>query len=82
MSFQIEITTPEKLVASKQVDFAEVPGKDGYLGILPGHAALLSDLGSGELTLTIGRKPENYTVSGGYLEVRDNKVRVLADSVS
>jgi F-type H+-transporting ATPase subunit epsilon len=82
MSFQIEITTPEKLVASKQVDFAEVPGKDGYLGILPGHAALLSELGSGELKLTIGSKIENYTISGGYLEVRDNKVRVLADSVS
>ena len=39
MSFQIDITTPEKLVASKQADFAEIPGKDGCLGILPGHAA-------------------------------------------
>jgi F-type H+-transporting ATPase subunit epsilon len=81
MSFQIEITTPEKLVASRQADFAEVPGKDGYLGILTGHAALLSELGSGELKVTSNNKTESYTVSGGYLEIRDNKVRVLADSV-
>jgi F-type H+-transporting ATPase subunit epsilon len=82
MSFQIEITTPEKLVASKQADYAEVPGKDGYLGILPGHAALLSELGSGEVKVTSGGKIESFSVTGGYLEVRDNKVRVLADSVS
>ncbi len=82
MSFQIEITTPEKLVASKQADYAEVPGKDGYMGILPGHAALLSELGSGELKVTSGGKTESFTVSGGYVEVRDNHVRVLADSVS
>ncbi|MEI9814133.1 MAG: ATP synthase F1 subunit epsilon [Acidobacteriota bacterium] len=82
MPFQIEITTPEKLVASKQADYAEVPGKGGYLGILPGHAALLSELGSGELKVTTAGKTESYTVSGGYVEVRDNHVRVLADSVS
>lgn len=82
MAFQIEITTPEKLVASKQADYAEVPGKDGYLGILPGHAALLSELGSGELKVTSGGKTESFSVSGGYVEVRDNHVRVLADSVS
>jgi F-type H+-transporting ATPase subunit epsilon len=82
MAFQIEITTPEKLVASKQADFAEVPGKDGYLGILTGHAALLSELGTGELKVTSGGKTESFMVSGGYIEVRDNKVRVLADTVS
>lgn len=81
MPFQIEITTPEKLVASKTADFAEVPGKDGALGILPGHAALLSELGSGEVKVTSGGKTETFAVSGGYLEVRDNHVRVLADSV-
>jgi F-type H+-transporting ATPase subunit epsilon len=82
MPFLIEITTPEKLVVSKQADFAEVPGKDGYIGILPGHAALLSELGSGEVKVTSGGKSESFNVSGGYLEVRDNHVRVLADSVS
>jgi F-type H+-transporting ATPase subunit epsilon len=81
MPFLIEITTPEKLVASKQADYAEIPGKDGYLGILPGHAALLGELGSGELKVTTSGKVESYNVSGGYIEVRDNHVRVLADSV-
>ena len=81
MSFQIEITTPEKLVASKQADYAEIPGKDGYLGILPGHAALLSELGAGELKVTTAGKTESFAISGGYVEVRDNHVRVLADSV-
>jgi F-type H+-transporting ATPase subunit epsilon len=82
MAFQIEITTPEKLVASKQADYAEIPGKDGYLGILTGHAAMLSELGQGELKVTAGGKTESFTIAGGYLEVRDNHVRVLADTVS
>ena len=82
MAFQIEITTPEKMVASKQADFAEIPGKDGYLGILPGHAAMLSELGSGELKVTTAGKTESFGISGGYVEFRDNVVRVLADSVS
>lgn len=81
MAFQIEITTPEKLVASRQADYAEIPGKDGYLGILPGHAALLSELGSGEVKVTSAGKTESFAISGGYLEVRDNQVRVLADRV-
>lgn len=80
--FQIDITTPEKLVVSRRADYAEIPGKDGYMGILPGHAALLSELGQGELKVTSAGKVETFTVSGGYLEVRDNHVRVLADSVS
>jgi F-type H+-transporting ATPase subunit epsilon len=77
----IEIATPEKLVVDQQADYAEIPGKDGYMGILPGHAALLSELAHGKLTLTTGGKTESFTVTGGYVEVRDNHVRVLADGV-
>ncbi|MCU1335179.1 MAG: synthase subcomplex epsilon subunit [Bryobacterales bacterium] len=80
-TLHIEITTPEKLVLSRDADYAEIPGKDGYMGILPGHAALLSELGEGKLTLTTGGKTESFTVAGGYVEVRDNHVSVLADSV-
>lgn len=80
-TLHIEITTPEKLVVDQQADYAEIPGKDGYMGILPGHAALLSELGDGKLTLTTGSKSESFTVKGGYVEVRDNHVRVLADRV-
>ena len=81
-TLHIEIATPEKLVVDQQADYAEIPGKSGYLGILPGHAALLSELGEGKLTLTTGGKTESFTVTGGYVEVRDNHVRVLADSVA
>ena len=81
-TLHVEIATPEKLVIDQQADYAEIPGKDGYMGILPGHAALLSELGEGKLTLTTGGKTESFTITGGYVEVRDNHVRVLADSVA
>jgi F-type H+-transporting ATPase subunit epsilon len=78
---RIEIATPEKLVASQDADSAQIPGKDGEMGILPGHAALLSELGQGELSCTLGGKTERFKISGGYVEIRDNHVRVLADKV-
>jgi len=78
-TFQIEVVTPEKLVLDQRAEFAEIPGKDGYIGILPGHAALLGELGSGALTITSGGQTREVKVSGGYVEVRDNHVRVLAD---
>jgi F-type H+-transporting ATPase subunit epsilon len=81
MALQVQITTPEKLVFEKEADYVEIPGKDGYMGILPGHAALLSELGAGELKLTVAGKIESFNITGGYVEVRDDKVRVLADSV-
>jgi F-type H+-transporting ATPase subunit epsilon len=82
MGLHVQITTPEKLVFEKEADYAEIPGKDGYMGILPGHAALLSELGAGELKLTVGGIIESFQITGGYVEIRDDKVRVLADSVS
>ena len=79
-TFQIEIATPEKLVLNQAAEYAEIPGKDGYMGILPGHAALLSELGAGLLSVTAaGGKTQDFQISGGYVEVRDNHVRVLAD---
>jgi F-type H+-transporting ATPase subunit epsilon len=78
-TFQIELVTPEKLVLDQQADFAEIPGKDGYIGVLPGHAALLGELGEGALKITAGGQTRETKVSGGYVEVRDNHVRVLAD---
>ncbi|MGA3185909.1 MAG: ATP synthase F1 subunit epsilon [Bryobacteraceae bacterium] len=78
-TFQIEVVTPEKLVLDQQAEYAEIPGKDGYLGVLPGHAALLGELGAGVLKITSGGQTREITVSGGYVEVRDNHVRVLAD---
>jgi len=80
-TLHIEITTPEKLVVDRQADYAEIPGKDGYMGILPGHAALLSELGQGKLTLTTAGQTESFIIAGGYVEVRDDHVRILADRV-
>jgi F-type H+-transporting ATPase subunit epsilon len=80
-TFQLEIATPEKLVLSQTVEYAEIPGKDGYMGILPGHAALLSELGEGVLSYTVSGKTEKVKLTSGYVEVRDNHVRVLADSI-
>jgi F-type H+-transporting ATPase subunit epsilon len=78
-TFEIEVVTPERQVVKQNAESAQIPGKDGYLGILPDHAALLSELGEGELSYTLGGKTEKLQVSGGFVEVRDNHVRVLAD---
>jgi F-type H+-transporting ATPase subunit epsilon len=78
-TLQLEIATPEREVANVAADYVTIPGKDGYMGILPGHAALLSELGEGELSYVSGGKTAQLTIAGGYVEVRDNRVRVLAD---
>jgi F-type H+-transporting ATPase subunit epsilon len=80
-TFEIEIATPEKLVLRRQADYAQIPGKDGYMGVLPGHAALLSELGDGPLSVTLNGQTDTYNIHGGYVEIRDNHVRVLADGV-
>jgi F-type H+-transporting ATPase subunit epsilon len=79
-TFQLEIVTPERQLVNQPAESAQIPAKGGYLGILPDHAALLSELGEGELSFVHGGKTEKMRVSGGYVEVRDNHVRVLADS--
>ena len=79
-TLKIDIATPEKLILQQSADSVHIPGKDGYMGILPGHAALLSELGEGTLSVTSGGQTANFAISGGYVEVRDNHVRVLADS--
>jgi F-type H+-transporting ATPase subunit epsilon len=78
---KLEIATPERLVLSQDADYVEIPGKDGYMGVLPDHAALLSELGVGTLSVNSAGTTGNYTVHGGYVEIRDNHVRVLADRV-
>lgn len=79
-SFEIEIATPERLLAREKAVRSQIPAKDGYIGVLPDHAALLSELGIGALTYTT---PEDHRYSiaicGGFLEVKDNVVRVLTN---
>jgi len=77
----LEVATPSRLVIGEQVDEAVVPGIEGYFGVLPGHAAFLTTLGIGELTYRIGRDERHAAVAGGFCEVRNDKVIVLADTV-
>jgi F-type H+-transporting ATPase subunit epsilon len=79
-TFHLRVATPEKLVVDKDVTAAEVPGKDGYMGILPDHAPLLSALGAGELTYTVGGAKSTLKIDGGFVEVFENTVSVLADN--
>ena len=78
-TFQLEVATPERLFVDEQVTSAEVPGKDGYMGILAGHAPLLSALKPGLLTYSSGASEQVLAIHGGFVEVFDNHVRVLAD---
>jgi F-type H+-transporting ATPase subunit epsilon len=75
----LEIATPDKLLVNEKVSQVEVPGKDGYMGILPGHAALISELAEGIVKYTAAGKATELKITGGFIEVRDDKVRVLAD---
>jgi F-type H+-transporting ATPase subunit epsilon len=61
------------------VDSVQVPGKDGYLGILPGHAPLVGQLGTGYLSYGAGGRRRHLSVSGGFLQVLPDHVRVLAN---
>ena len=79
-TLELEIATPERELVREQVSEVQVPGKDGYMGILPGHAALVGRLGIGVLTYDVGGEKRYMAVHGGFLEVADDHVRVLADN--
>jgi F-type H+-transporting ATPase subunit epsilon len=76
----LEVATPTRLVVAETADEVVIPGSEGYFGVLPGHAALLATLGIGELMYRIGRDEHHLAISGGFAEVRNDKVIVLADS--
>jgi F-type H+-transporting ATPase subunit epsilon len=76
----LELATPTRLVITAQVDEVVAPGSEGYFGVLPGHAPFLATLGIGELTYRIGREEYHVAVSGGFAEVRNDKVIILADA--
>ncbi len=80
MPLAVEILTPSRILAQEQVDELNVPGELGYLGILPGHTALLTKLGQGELMYRQDEQRHYLALFGGYMEVRDDQVSVLADA--
>lgn len=78
---QVEVVTGERVVyAEENVDAVVAPGADGQLGILPRHAPLFSLLAAGEMRVRKGGAEQSLVVFGGFLEVLDNRVLVLADT--
>jgi F-type H+-transporting ATPase subunit epsilon len=79
-TFDIEIATPERLLAREKAIRAQIPARNGYIGVLPDHASLLSQLGIGALTYTTpGDHRFSIAICGGFLEIHNNVVRVLSD---
>jgi F-type H+-transporting ATPase subunit epsilon len=79
-SLKLEVVTPERRVVSSPAVEVQLPGLDGYLGILPGHAPLLATMGDGELSYREGSTTHYAVVFGGYTEVLAERVIVLAES--
>jgi len=76
----LEVVTPDRLVVREKVDSVTIPGKNGYLGILPGHAPLLSELEVGELTYVQDGKVHFLAVCWGFAEVLPERVTILAQT--
>jgi F-type H+-transporting ATPase subunit epsilon len=79
-TFQLEIVTPEKKVVDTSATEAQIPGKNGYLGILPGHAPLITELAVGEITYRDNSTEQRLAVAWGFAEVLPNKVTILAET--
>ena len=78
-TLQLEVATPERALVRELVTDLQVPGKNGYMGILPGHAPLLGLLGIGMMTYVADGRKRYLSVHQGFLEVLEDHVRVLAD---
>ena len=77
---ELIIVTPEKSVVHEQVDELQIPGAEGYLGILPGHAPLFSELKVGEVGYRKGETWFFLSVAWGFVEVQSDQVRILAET--
>ena len=80
-SFQLEIVTPEKMVVRDNAESIQIPGLNGYLGVLPGHAPLISELGAGEIAYRANGQSHRFAVAWGFAEVLQDRVTVLAETV-
>jgi F-type H+-transporting ATPase subunit epsilon len=79
-TFHLEIVTPEKMIVRDDAEEMQIPGKSGYLGILPGHAPLISELSAGELSYRNGGQTHRYAVAWGFAEVLPDRVTILAEA--
>jgi F-type H+-transporting ATPase subunit epsilon len=79
-TFQLEIVTPEKMVVKDVAEEMQIPGKNGYLGVLPGHAPLITELAVGEISYRNDGSTHYLAVAWGFAEVLPDKVTILAET--
>jgi F-type H+-transporting ATPase subunit epsilon len=79
-TFKLEIVTPEKKVVDVPAEEVQIPGKNGYLGVLPGHAPLITELAVGEIKYRSGAQEKLLAVAWGFAEVLPDKVTILAET--
>jgi F-type H+-transporting ATPase subunit epsilon len=79
-TFKLEIVTPEKRVVDTAAEEVQIPGKNGYLGVLPGHAPLITELAVGEITYRQNSSEQRLAVAWGFAEVLPNRVTILAET--
>ena len=78
-TFILEVATPERLLIREPVTEAQIPCASGMIGVLPDHAALLSELGTGDLSYTTSSGRRDMFLSGGWVQILNNQVRVIAE---
>jgi F-type H+-transporting ATPase subunit epsilon len=79
-TFQLEIVTPTRLLVKEAAEEAQIPGLDGYLGILPGHAPLITELGVGSITYKAASGTHTLAVAWGFAEALPDKLTILAEA--
>ena len=79
-AFKLEIVTPEKKVVDTAAEEVQIPGKNGYLGVLPGHAPLITELAVGEISYRENSQESRLAVAWGFVEVLPDKVTILAET--
>ena len=77
-SIDLQIVTPERLLVQEQVDEVQIPGSEGYFGVLPGHTPLLASLTVGELWYRKGQEKTYLSIANGFAEVLPDRVTILA----
>jgi F-type H+-transporting ATPase subunit epsilon len=78
----LEVVSPERLIMSKLVDMVSISGTEGDFGVFPGHTALVSSIRPGLLQIEVGKNIEKFFISGGFIEVIEDKVSILATDVT
>jgi F-type H+-transporting ATPase subunit epsilon len=79
-TIQLEIVTPERLMVKAAAEEIQIPGKSGYLGVLPGHAPLITELAVGEISYRAEGQVKRLAVAWGFAEVLPDKVTILAET--